>query len=174
MTAKMDLLFLQETLTMKAIIFIAVLSFVIIGCNNSNKLKEFQSADTISAKIDTVLQTQAPPIARKIANAHGIENWENLSEIGFPFNVDRNGTHFWRSWTWRPRTGDIQMISSSDTINYNRSAMDSLTMKTDAAFINDKYWLLAPFQIVWDQNLEYSVKENILAPISKDTLNQLT
>ena len=159
---------------MKAVILIAILSFVTIGCNNANPLKEFHPGNNSTTKVDSVRYSQAPPIAWKIAEAHGIENWNGISEIGFTFNVDRNGSHFWRSWTWKPKTGDIQMISTTDTVRYNRSRMDSLTMKTDAAFINDKYWLLTPFQLVWDQGMDFSERENAMAPISKDTLNLLT
>src|SRR5690606_24023375 len=94
--------------------------------------------------------------------------------IAFTFNVDRNGKHSERSWIWKPKSQVIIFISSKDTIKYNRSRMDSVSMKTDAAFINDKYWMLAPFQLVWDKGMEFSEKENVVAPISKDTLSQLT
>lgn len=66
------------------------------------------------------------------------------------------------------------MLSTTDTVVYNRTSMDSLTKKTDASFINDKYWLLAPFNLVWDEGVSFSEKENVVAPVSKDTLNQLT
>ena len=52
--------------------------------------------------------------------------------------------------------------------------MDSIAMKTDASFINDKYWLLAPFNFVWDDGVTFSEKKHVIAPISKDTLDQLT
>ena len=66
------------------------------------------------------------------------------------------------------------MIMGADTISYNRMTMDSITQQTDARFINDKYWFLAPFNLVWDKGTTFSEKQNVIAPISKDTLNQLT
>jgi len=47
-------------------------------------------------------------------------------------------------------------------------------MKTDANFINDQYWLLAPFNLAWDDSVKFSEKKNVVSPISKDTLNLLT
>ena len=66
------------------------------------------------------------------------------------------------------------LISGNDTISYNRKDMDSLSINADKGFINDKYWLLAPFQLLWDHTAAISevVKEE--APISKNTMNKIT
>jgi hypothetical protein len=153
---------------MKKSIYLVFISFALISCNNTknssgnNEEKQVISEEKLST-------------AEKIANANGFENWKDVSEIAFTFNVDRGENHFERSWIWKPKTDDVSLISSEGiTINHNRSSMDSLTMQTDAKFINDKYWLLAPFQIAWDEGTTFSEKEKVLAPISKDTLNQLT
>ncbi len=159
---------------MKVVILILVSFLGMMSCNNANKPSEIQVSDEVVEQNDTVLDSDIPIIARQIAEANGIQNWNAVSEIAFTFNVDRNGNHFHRSWIWNPKTQDVQLISPKNTVNYNRSSMDSLTMKTDAAFINDKYWMLTPFQLIWDKGMEFSEKENMVAPISKDTLNQLT
>ncbi|QAA80278.1 hypothetical protein EI546_00355 [Aequorivita sp. H23M31] len=159
---------------MKGEFFLAALFFGIISCNNSNKTSEPSLSETNLSQVDSVQYGDIPENARQIAEACGIQNWNKVSEIAFTFNVDRDGNHFERSWIWNPKSQDIKMVSSKDSVNYNRSKMDSLTMKTDAAFINDKYWLLAPFQLVWDKGMEFSTKENVVSPISKDTLSQLT
>lgn len=113
-------------------------------------------------------------VAEKIANANGIENWKNVSKIAFTFNVDRDSSHFERSWTWHPKTGDVTLISGKDTISYNRKTIDSMSLNADKSFINDRYWLLAPFQLVWDKDTTISdpVKEE--APISKTVMNKIT
>ncbi len=112
--------------------------------------------------------------AEKIANAHGLENWKNVSEIQFTFNVDRDTTHFERSWIWKPKSEDVVMISGKDTVAYNRKSIDSISLKADKNFINDKYWLLAPFQLVWDTSASISVATTAEAPISKKQLNKIT
>ncbi len=153
---------------MKKSIYLVFISFALISCNNTknssgnNEEKQVISEENLST-------------AEKIADANGFKNWKDVSEIAFTFNVDRGENHFERSWIWKPKTDDVSLISSEGiTINHNRSSMDSLTMQTDAKFINDKYWLLAPFQIAWDEGTTFYEKEKVLAPISKDTLNQLT
>jgi hypothetical protein len=114
-------------------------------------------------------------VLEKVANAHGIEHWNKVKEIRFTFNVDRDTSHYERHWIWNTRTQDVMSMASGDTITYNRKAVDSISQRTDASFINDKYWLLAPINILWDKNnLNYSYEEKALAPISNDSLSRLT
>lgn len=153
---------------MKKSIYIIFISFALFSCNNTKNSSENKEDNQLVSEEN--LST-----AEKIANANGFENWKDVTEIAFTFNVDRGENHFDRSWIWKPKSGDVSLISLKEiSINYNRAQMDSLTMETDSGFINDKYWLLAPFQIAWDEGTTFSEKENVLAPISKDTLNQLT
>ena len=123
---------------------------------------------------ETQPEDKSQTIAEKIANANGIENWKHVSEIDFTFNVDRDTIHFERSWTWHPKTGDVTLISGKDTISYNQMAVDSTSLNADKSFINDSYWLLAPFHLVWDKGTTISgtIKEE--APMSKTVMNKVT
>jgi len=138
---------------------------VLIGCNNTENKSEVSEDINPEENLTT---------AQKIAYKNGFENFENVSEINFTFNVDRGENHYERSWIWNPKTDDVTMISKTDSIQYNRKVMDSIIKQTDAGFINDKYWLLAPYNLVWDEGTTFSEKQNVIAPISKDTINQLT
>ena len=172
MKAKSIPYFYKKTYQFMKIICTAILVMVALaGCNNNQKSIQEASAEKSFMNSDSLSNLTN---VQRIANANGYEAWKDVSEISFTFNVDRGGNHFERSWTWNPKTSDIKMVSQKDTVRYNRTNMDSLSMKTDAAFINDKYWLLAPFQLVWDDGITVSEKEHTVAPISKDTLNQLT
>ncbi|MDC1379324.1 hypothetical protein N8273_01660 [Algibacter sp.] len=144
---------------MKNFIYIAVIGLLFISCKQKSETK--QPEKEIS-------------IGEKIANAHGFENWKQVSEIQFTFNVDEDSSHFERSWIWKPKANEVIALSKKDTINYNRSVIDSILTKTDSGFINDKYWLLVPFQLVWDESITISegIKEE--APISKTQLNRIT
>jgi hypothetical protein len=113
-------------------------------------------------------------VAEKIAFAAGFENWKNVSKIDFTFNVDRDSTHFERSWSWKPKTDDIILISGMDTISYNRKSVDSLSLNADKGFINDKYWLLAPFQLMWDKSAAITNATKTETPISKILANKIT
>ncbi|WP_458628971.1 hypothetical protein [Winogradskyella sp. PC D3.3] len=114
-------------------------------------------------------------IAEKIASAHGFEHWINVSEVKFTFQVDRDTIKgSGRSWIWQPKTDNVIMIASKDTISYNRNKVDSTHINTDSAFINDKFWLFVPFQLVWDSSATISEPKKMLAPISKKELHMIT
>ena len=144
---------------MKNFIYITLITLLITACKDNTK---------------SIPEAKPLTIAKKIANAHGFENWENINEIAFTFNVDKDSTHFERRWIWKPKTNDIKSITNMDTINYNRSALDSISLKVDPGFINDKFWLLIPFQLVWDSGTTISEPVKTEAPISKTALNKIT
>lgn len=125
-------------------------------------------------KEETTIPVKELTTAEKIANANGFENWKKVSELQFTFNVDRDTTHYERSWSWKPKTGAITMISGKDTISYNQKSVDSSSLNADKGFINDKYWLLAPYQLVWDTSASISEPIKEEAPISKTQMNKIT
>ena len=132
----------------------------------------------LSCKLDTKKEREevktALSVSEKIANAYGFENWNNVSEIAFTFNVDRDSSHFERSWKWDPKTNEVLMISKQDSILFNHKQVDSLSTNADRSFINDKFWLLVPFQLEWDQSASISEAYKAEAPISKTLLNKIT
>ncbi|MEX0996183.1 MAG: hypothetical protein WDZ45_03955 [Flavobacteriaceae bacterium] len=126
-------------------------------------------------KTDKPISEKEPlTLPEMIAFAHGMEHWEQVEELKFTFNVDRGENHSERSWSWKPKTDDVTLYSSDDTIQYNRKNLDSLSLPADRAFINDKYWLLAPFNLVWDEGTSFTQKDSVTAPISNKTMQQLT
>jgi hypothetical protein len=141
--------------------------FIIVGCNEVKKSsEEIQSQEKISERKLTTAET--------IAYKNGFENWDKVSEINFTFNVDRGGKHFERFWSWKPKSNDVLMIRGNDSVSYNRMKMDSIIKKTDASFINDKFWLLAHFNLIWDEGTVFTETQDVPAPISKEILNKLT
>lgn len=149
---------------MKNLLFLTVLAFTLLsGCKPDKK----QPETTMPEKELTILD--------KVANAHGYENWKDIASIKFTFNVDRDTSHFERTWLWETGSNDVTMMTRQDTINYNRKTVDSTMASTDGGFVNDKFWLLAPYQLVWDQNnFTYNHTEGVEAPISKTPMHKLT
>lgn len=125
-------------------------------------------------KTETTSEKEPLSLPEMIAFAHGIEHWKHVEELHFTFNVDRGENHSERSWIWKPKTDEVTQIKDNDTILYNRNKLDSISLAIDPAFINDKFWLLAPFNLVWDTGTTFSQKDSITAPISKKTMQQLT
>lgn len=80
---------LNKTDKMKKFLFLAIL---IIGTASS------------FISLDKVIKTpQEPTILEKVANANGFQNWKNVKELKFTFNVDRDTSHFERTWIWKPK-----------------------------------------------------------------------
>jgi hypothetical protein len=141
---------------MKKIIYLILILLCSLSC------KQKQSTKNNLKPTDNSLST-----AQKIANAHGFEQWKNVNDISFTFAEKR-------SWIWKPKTNDVALITDKDTINYNRKAMDSITMDIDKAFINDKFWLLIPFQLVWDTGAKISEPVKTESPIHKVFMPKIT
>ncbi|MCK5443365.1 MAG: hypothetical protein KAJ23_15885 [Maribacter sp.] len=114
-------------------------------------------------------------LLEKVANASGHNNWNKVKELQFTFNVDRDTSHFERTWVWQPKANMVTMISKNDTLTYNRTKVDSISDKANRSFINDKYWFLAPFNLVWDKgSFTEAYSENEIAPISQKPMHKLT
>lgn len=144
---------------MKNFIYIPIVALFMAGCK-----KEKESP----VRPDPLI------IAEKIAHAHGLDQWQNVSEIAYTFNVDRKNKHFERSWIWKPKSHDVTFISETDTISYNRSKLDSVSIAIDRNFINDKFWLLAPFQLVWDTGTTILKPIKTKTEINHEYLNKIT
>ncbi|MEP2936929.1 MAG: hypothetical protein ABJM06_00945 [Gilvibacter sp.] len=142
---------------MKKLLVLSLVACFFIACNDSNKSEEPKKTE-----------------AQLIAEASGYHNWDNVNEIKFTFNVDRPDRHFDRTWTWEPKTGNVKMESLNDTVVFNHKAVDSASYGADTAFINDKYWLLAPFNLMWDSTATITTSEREMAPMSQDSLRMLT
>lgn len=152
---------------MKHLITLLCILTLVVACKSETKEQTIQLE--IASKEKKELTT-----AEKIAKAHGIDNWEKINLIEFTFNVNRDSSHFERSWSWYPKTNDIGLISNKDTITFNRKSVDSMSLNADRAFINDKFWMFVPFQLVWDENTTISEPVKAVAPISKSELNKIT
>ena len=140
------------------------------------KLFILSSLVSFSCKQEQKTNTQDPilSVSEKIANAHGIEHWDKVANLEFTFNVDRDSSHSERSWIWNPKTNDVTLFMQNDTIVYNRSNIDSTNLNADKRFINDKFWLFFPFQLVWDEGITFSDPIITIAPINKKELNKIT
>lgn len=148
----------------KYLILLFVLT--IFSCKNNSKSTE--NGKDVTTKDTKVL-------LHKIAKASGLDRWKNVKEIDFTFNADFSGKTVKRSWMWWPQSGIVSRKDKENGIKYKRSSeMDSLEIKTDKAFINDKYWLLFPFQLVWDKGFTAKVNADATAPISGKKMKEVT
>ena len=154
---------------MTRLLTIFCLFILLVSCKTDTKDQQIIS-ETISE------EKKELTTAEKIAHAHGFENWKNVNEIKFTFNVDRGENHFERTWSWQPKEDYVVSSINKDSISmYTRTTtIDAKFVNVDKSFINDKYWLLVPFQLIWDEGITISEPVKELAPISKTELNKIT
>ena len=140
----------------------AIICLIFTACKTDKKAEPIQ---------EEVQQT----ILEKVAYAHGYENWKDIASLKFTFNVDRDTMHFERDWFWNVSTNEVTGTSLGESLTYLRSEIDSVAARTDAAFINDKYWMLAPYNLIWDkESFTYQHDTLVEAPISKQSMHKLT
>ncbi|MCK8481272.1 hypothetical protein [Psychroserpens algicola] len=148
---------------------------VLISCKPESKAQN-HTTETISEEQIEIT------VAEKIAQAHGYDHWNNVNTIEFTFNVDRGDNHFQRSWEWQPKADYVVSMVSKDSISMYTRQTPSNTIETidpkfinvDKSFINDKFWLLIPFQMVWDDGTTLSESIKAVAPIAKTEMNKIT
>lgn len=143
---------------MIAFMFSAVLAFLV----SFTPVKKSNNYPAVSDSLNS-----------KIASAYGIDSFSKIKTITYTFNVRFNGKEFSRKWEWNPGTKEVSYWGKDKNgknihITYNKNKpLDEQTKKIDAAFINDNYWLLFPFHLVWDSNVKFTDEGMKKYPIGK-------
>lgn len=145
----------------------------LFACKSENNSEGTAVNDNDLAQQEETL-SKAKEEARAIADASGETSWEEVEEVHFTFNVDRDTSHMARSWIWKPKTEEITMILDQDTTQYNRKNIDSTVTNADKGFINDSYWLLPQMHLVWDKTADLKVQDTATAPISGELMKKIT
>lgn len=116
------------------------------------------AASLLSACAATDRPTSTADIRSDIAGSYGIASFGQVDEIRYTFNVKLGEKQVKRSWIWWPKSDRVEYRPGGDqtkAVRYSRNDLDGSTSdeikKIDAAFINDQYWLLFPYHLVWDQ-----------------------
>ncbi|MGY5848873.1 hypothetical protein [Salegentibacter sp. F14] len=139
---------------------VLLLSLVFIFACKNDKNQNNTSEDTIDYKI---------------AKAHGFKNFEDVKEIKFTFNVKTgDSVRTSRSWHWSTGKNQIRLTEGDVSRTYIKDGSIADDEKElDKKFINDSYWLLFPFQIIWS-NAQISEEKITKAPISKEEMRSIT
>jgi len=123
---------------------------------------------------------EKPDIRHQIADAYGLGSWPQVEQIRYTFNVDAGPKKVARTWTWEVKA-DRVTYEGPDTAGkpvkstYTRASMSPEVVKdVDPNFINDQYWLLFPFHLVWDKDATVEDKGMTAAPMGKGKLRRVT
>ena len=69
--------------------------------------------------------------------------------------MERPGVNVSRSWEWNPKTDAVSYDGKDKDgkpvkVTYQPSQATGVPEDIDANFVNDQYWLLLPFHVIWD------------------------
>src|SRR5215467_11747171 len=101
-----------------------------------------------------------PPIAEQIAKTYGLDSFGQIEAIRYTFNLDLGALKLSRAWVWEPKADRISYEGKDKAgkpvkATYVRSQLSSqpavVQDDVDPAFVNDQYWLILPFHVVWDE-----------------------
>lgn len=144
-----------------SLFFVTVMLISLSGCKNE------PGKNTSEAEKEAT-------IVEKIARANGLEKFDEISGLQYTFNVKVNDSlRTSRAWTWNPKTDQVSLTTGDSVVTYNHKSEAAEHEWVDQRFINDQYWLLFPFHLVWDE-MEWQHEEEATAPISGETLQRVT
>jgi hypothetical protein len=100
-----------------------------------------------------------PPIAEQIAKTYGLDAWGQIEAIRYTWSGAFPGFKASRTWQWNLKADTVSYKGKDKAgkpinVTYQRSQLSSqsdvIKNEVDPAFINDQYWLIFPFHVVWD------------------------
>ena len=103
------------------------------------------------------------PLSKEVAKKYGVDNFSKIKSIEFTFNVKAGSRESARKWLWMPKSNQVTFwgkykdgkeIKYSYTRTKISEVKNEKTKWVDERFINDEYWLLFPFHLVWDKNVD--------------------
>jgi hypothetical protein len=103
-------------------------------------------------------ETRQMTLRERIGNAYGVHYFSQVEQIQYMFNVKIGEKQISRFWVWEPKLDRVSFkgMDDQEAVTYYRHEIDptasSALKKVDAWFVNDNYWLLFPFHIVWDSD----------------------
>ncbi|MEM9752069.1 MAG: hypothetical protein AAF916_01650 [Planctomycetota bacterium] len=113
--------------------------------------------------------------AAELAERYGLAAWGHVERVDFTFRVELpDGRVIEGPWSWTPKDGTVTAaFGTDDARTFSLDAIDETNRDDHARFINDSYWLLFPFQLVWS-NCEVTEDGEAAMPVSGEPSSKLT
>ena len=152
---------------MKKIILLSIFALLFSSCKQDTE----NSADV--TKPEEIKKTEEKiTIITRIAKAYGYESWHKVDKVKFSFVVNPGEKEMLRRWEWDIRSDKVTLKKENDSMTYTRGDISDEFINTDKAFVNDSFWFLFPYHLVWD-DIEYEVVEKSTSPINKKETTKL-
>jgi hypothetical protein len=123
--------------------------------------------------LSSSLAQEKPDIRHQIADAYGLGSWSKVEQIKYTFNFEAGPKKGVRTWTWDTKADKVTYEGADGAgkptrVTYARASMPPDVVKdVDPHFINDQYWLLFPFHLVWDKDVTVEDKGMAVDPSGK-------
>lgn len=136
----------------------------------------------VAAMTATCWAQNRPAIVEEIAKTYGLDSFGQIEAIRYTFNVQFPGVDVSRSWEWEPKTGKVTYESKDKAgkpvkVTYLRSQLNSQPANVkddiDPNFVNDQYWLVFPFHVVWDTGADVKDIGMQKLPMGKGSAEQV-
>jgi hypothetical protein len=125
-----------------------------------------------------------PPIVEQIAKTYGLDSWGQIEGLRYTFNLELPGlkVKLAHTWEWEPKTGRVTYEGKDKDgkpvkVTYLRSQLNSqpanVKEEIDPAFINDQYWLIFPFHVVWDSGADVQDTGKHKLPLGKGSAERV-
>ncbi|MFD2035603.1 hypothetical protein ACFSKL_12440 [Belliella marina] len=111
---------------------------------------------------------------QKVAQAYGFDNFQKVNSIAYTWNVQAGDVVRTRDWRWNIQDRTVYFADADTSYTYSLDLPQEELPKADAGFINDKYWLMYPFQLMWDSGYTYEETHDVPAPISRENTTKLS
>jgi hypothetical protein len=123
-----------------------------------------------------------PPIAEQMAKTYGFDSWGQIEAIRYTFNISLGTFKLSESWVWEPKTGQVtyegkDKAGKAVKVTYLRSQLSTqpanVKDQIDPAFMNDQYWLVFPFHVIWDTSANVEDKGKQKLPLGKGSADEV-
>src|SRR5215831_1503166 len=123
-----------------------------------------------------------PPIAEQIAKTFGLDSFGQIEAIRYTFNLDLGALKLSRAWVWEPKADWISYEGKDKAgkpvkATYVRAQLSSqpavVQDEVAPAFVNDQYWLLFPFHVVWDEGADVQDLGRHKRPLGKGSARRV-
>ena len=129
-------------------------------------------------------RAQKAPVAEQIAKTYGLDSFGQIEAIRYTFSLDLPALKLklYRTWTWEPKADRVTYEGKDKAgnpvkVSYVRSQLssqpDNVKNEIDPGFINDQYWLVFPFHVVWDTGATVEDKGMQNLPVGKGSARQV-
>jgi hypothetical protein len=132
--------------------------------------------------VPTSWAQQRPPIVDQMAKTYGLDSFGQIEAIRYTFNISLGTFKLADSWVWEPKTGQVSFEGKDKTgksvkVTYTRSQLDTqpaeVKDQVDPAFMNDQYWLVFPFHVVWDTSADVKDEGMQKLPLGKGSADRV-